>query len=645
MITSDAAAMALASGKLRRMSSQPKGVILNVDDNDFSRRAVSRILEKDGFRVLEAATGEDALRLVQENPDLVLLDVNLPDVSGYEVCRRIKADPAGFFIPVVHLSATMVTSRDWATGLENGADGYLTHPVDRVVLLGTVNSLLRARRAEAEARQAGLQWQTTFDAIGEGICLLDEQGRVRRFNSALPELVGRPPEEILNRPWQEMMQGAVVPAFAPLFSRSAPQGRATAEFQLRDRWIRVLLDPVVQDGGACQGSVLAVADVSEQRRLEQQLLRAQRLEMAGRMAAQVAHDFNNLLGPLVAYPELIKMKLPEAHPAVAFCDAMMQAAQQMADINGDMMTLSRRGLLERKPVDLNRVVEEAVGQLVGCRDGLTMRLDLAPDLLPASGSPAQLLRVVANLVSNAREAMDDIGLLTLETRNVYIGHPLGHYNRVEPGEYVRLEVSDTGPGIPPEIVGRVFDAFFTTRTSARRRGSGLGLSIVQAIVEDHRGQVDLRTEMGKGTTFSVYLPIHRGPSCSTQKAGLYGGTEEVLVVDDDPGQRQVVGELLQNLGYAVQGVSSGEEAIAYLSLHAVDLLILDMVMPTGMDGAETYRLARDVRPGQKAILLSGYAESDRVWEAQSLGAGPYVRKPVTLGELARAVRNELERSG
>jgi CheY-like chemotaxis protein len=270
--------------------------------------------------------------------------------------------------------------------------------------------------------------------------------------------------------------------------------------------------------------------------------------------------------------------------------------------------------------------------------------DLAGDLLAVKGSPAQLLRVVTNLLTNAREAMQDAGELLVRTENVYIDQPRnGFSHTIEVGEYVRLEVADSGGGISPEVRDRIFDAFFTTKTTGKRRGSGLGLSVVQTIVEDHGGHLDLDTEVGRGSTFTIYLPVVRQPMADAPvPQELRGGTESILVVDDDHLQREVATELLQSLGYHAEAVASGDEALAHLASNSPDLLILDMIMP-GMDGAETFRRVHEIRPCQRAIIVSGYSESDRVTEAMRLGAGAYLRKPMTLEKLGFAVRAELDR--
>lgn len=250
----------------------------------------------------------------------------------------------------------------------------------------------------------------------------------------------------------------------------------------------------------------------ERRQMEEQLQRAQRLEMAGIIAGQVAHDFANFLTPLLGYPQLIKRLLPPDHPAAKFCDTLLQNLRQLAAINDDLLTLGRRGRTEQEPIDLNELVERALAQIPERSSHLSIEVNLTTDLPCVQGSLAQLLRVVANLISNARDAMKDNGVLGIRTEILHAEKPLGRYNRIPAGDYVSLVVRDTGSGIPPEIADKIFDPFFTTKRTDERRGSGLGLSIVQAIVADHHGYVDLETAIGRGTTFIVCLPVNREAS-------------------------------------------------------------------------------------------------------------------------------------
>lgn len=513
-------------------------------------------------------------------------------------------------------------------------------------LLGRAIERGRAQEAlrESEALLRGLA-----DNMLDVVTRLDRNGVVSYVSPSVKAVSGFEPGEMVGLcVFDYVHPEDLQPVLAAFGSAVATGFPARLELRMRNAagewvWLETAAKPVLEKGGRVAGLVLASRDVTQRRQLQDQLLRAQRLEAAGRIAGRVAHDFNNLLGPLVAYPDLIKMRLPAGHPVLPLCDLMMEAAQQMAEINTDMMVLGRRGLLERLPVELNRLVRQAVAEQTGACPLLAVELELAADLLPVAGSPSEILRALSNLIANAREAMREVGRLTLRTENLYLDQPLAGYNRVEMGEYVRFSVADTGCGIPEEIRSRIFDAFFSTRRSASGRGGGLGLAVVQAVVGDHGGYVDLETRPGLGTTFFVYLPARREPVGREGAEGLRGGTESILVVDDDGLQRQVARELLESLGYRVELAAGGEEAVARLMEQPADLLLLDMVMHPGIDGAESYRRVLGERPGQRTILVSGFAPGSRLQEAQALGAGAFLRKPLILETLAAAVRAELDR--
>jgi two-component system cell cycle sensor histidine kinase/response regulator CckA len=466
---------------------------------------------------------------------------------------------------------------------------------------------------------------------------------------AVQDVLGYTPAELYADP--ELVEKLVDPAdMARLVALGdsatllrAPHVARVGRRDGRAAWIELRLTPVYDRSGAFVAVEGIARDVTESRETDEQLRRAQRLETAGRLASQVAHDFNNLLGPLVAYPELILDALPDGHPARPLCEQMLRSAEQMASINQNLLALGRRGHVDQRPLDLNRLAAESLDGLLA-PPTLTVERRLDPELLPISGSAAQLTRVFSNLLTNARDAMADRGTLTVTTRSVYVDRPVGGYNRVEIGEYARIDVADSGPGIDPAIRDRIFDAFFTTKQGAGLRGSGLGLSIVQAVIDDHRGYVDVRSEPGRGAVFSVYLPVTRDAIEEKLDESLPTGRERVLVIDDDPMQREVALRLLERLGYTAKATGSGEAAVERLRDEQFDLLVLDMVMPPGIDGAETYRRAAELRPGIRAVVVSGFAEGDRVREAQELGAGAYVRKPVTLSQLAHAVRAELDRA-
>ena len=327
-----------------------------------------------------------------------------------------------------------------------------------------------------------------------------------------------------------------------------------------------------------------------------------------------------------------------------FVGDMQKAALQISEINQQLLTLGRRGHYNQELINLNELVTEVVDQTYPVPDSLTIKVNKAQNLMNISGGRSQVLRVISNLVTNARDAMGDVGTLEIHTENFYVDEASGTAGTVPQGEYVKVTVSDSGCGIPPEILSKIFDPFFTTKSAGHSRGSGLGLSIVHAVVEDHHGFIDFKSEAGKGTKFYLYFPISRETVEEAVSDQIVGGDESIMVVDDDPIQREVTRNLLEKLGYQVDTADSGERAIEMLREQSFDLLVLDMIMPNGIDGAETYKRARELDNSQKAIIVSGFAETGRVEAALSLGAGNFIRKPLTMKSLAQAVRRELDRT-
>jgi CheY-like chemotaxis protein len=278
---------------------------------------------------------------------------------------------------------------------------------------------------------------------------------------------------------------------------------------------------------------------------------------------------------------------------------------------------------------------------------VSVDVELEGRLLNMVGSPAHMSKTLMNLVVNAAEAMPNGGRVTIRTENDYRERLVSGYKELLQGELVVLSVADTGIGIPPEDIERIFEPFYTKKTMGRS-GTGLGMAVVWGSVKDHRGHIDVKSRVDHGTTVTLFFPATRleirEPE-QVQPNQLKGRGERVLVVDDIKEQREIAGEILTKLGYTVATAASGEEALDHLRRQPVDLVVLDMIMDPGIDGLETYRRIQAVRPGQKTIIASGYSESARVREAQRLGAGSYVRKPYLLETFGRAVRAELDRAG
>ncbi len=294
-------------------------------------------------------------------------------------------------------------------------------------------------------------------------------------------------------------------------------------------------------------------------------------------------------------------------------------------------------------MNLNEIIQYVIREMEVLPENLIIETDYDNNLMNIKGGGAQIHRIITNMINNARDAMQDVGNIRVKTENYYADNLYINYTQIPKGEYVKLTITDVGCGIPEEIRQSIFDPFFTTKTTDKKRGSGLGLSVVDAVVKDHNGFIDLKSKMGEGTSFYLYFPTTReNTDIDVTDAEIIGGTENILVVDDDSSQCTVTLSLLKKLGYNARAIENGEEAIEFLKDNPQDLLILDMIMPGGIDGTEIYRRALKINPEQRAIIVSGFAESNRVDEAIGLGVDMYLRKPLTMRSIAPAVRKSLD---
>lgn len=525
--------------------------------------------------------------------------------------------------------------------------------------LGQTNQQLKVEINERKRIEKALRNSESFldgiiESIQDGICVLDPDLTIRHTNSVMQHWYPNS-MPIMGKKCYECFHGRSQPCETCPTIRSLQSGKTEREtvsvlpggsVEYMEVYSFLIKD---SETGMITGVVEFLRDITDRKRLEKQLAHAQKMEAVGTLASGVAHDLNNILSGIVSYPELLLMDLPKESPMTKTVRTIQKSGQKAAAIVQDLLTLARRGVPIDKVVNFNDVITSFMDspeckKIKEFYPKVSFDLNLQTDLMNINGSPVHLSKTVMNLVSNAAEAMGDSGTLCLSTANLHLDSQIDGYEKIPAGEYVILTVSDTGNGISPDDLGRIFEPFYTKKNMGRS-GTGLGMAVVWGTLKDHSGFIDIESHPGIGTTFRLYFSVTHRELQKSETASIesYAGNERILVVDDVDVQREIATEMLNRIGYKVATVSSGEAAVEYLKGDSADLVILDMIMDPGMDGLLTYKEIIKINPHQKVIIASGYSETSRVKEAQRLGAGAYLKKPYSMEEIGLAVRAELGR--
>ena len=636
--------------------------ILAVDDQPAALYATARVLRNAGFTVWEGTTGAEALARVRDGPDLLVLDIKLPDMTGLEVCQRIKQDPLTAGLPVLHLTATYGADAEKAAALEGGADAYLTHPVEPIVLVATVRALLRAREAETKARRLTAWWQSTFDAIKDGVMLLSRTGQVLRVNQAMADLAGRKPEQLVGGAGPALFQAEGVPREEWPLSRALSERRRIArDVQVGDRWFEIVADPVLDESAEVAAVVGTVKDISARMAAEAQMADLLEREQAARKEAEqvnrlkdeflatLSHELRTPLNAIVGWTHILRAGGLDEERTRQAIDTIARNAQAQAQLISDILDVSRivAGKLRLEPaaVDLGDIVRAAFDTVRPAAEAKRIRVDLLldPAAGPVVGDQDRLQQVAWNLLANAIKFTPRAGHVQARLELV--------------NSSVRLTVEDNGPGIAPEFLPHVFERFRQGDASSTRPhgGLGLGLAIVRHMVELHGGTVDAANRVdGTGAIFRLTLPRPALFGSDRARAPIERRLEEgfvvaptaelagttVLAVDDDEDARGLLRFVLERCGAVVLTASSSEEAMALLRKHHPHVLLADVEMP-GEDG---YTLITRVRalPREEggdipaAALTASVSAQDRL-NALHAGFQYHVAKPVAPTELAAVV--------
>ena len=509
------------------------------------------------------------------------------------------------------------------------------------------------------------KFRVMFEQAAVGVALCNSKnGEYVQVNQRYCDITGYTFEEIKHLSFQELSHPDDIQE--DLDNMKLLLEGKIREFTLEKRyfhkdgsivWVKITVSPMWKKGEEPNFHIAFVEDITTNkhaeealRESEEKLARSKKMESMGLLAGGVAHDLNNILSGIVSYPELLLLDLPEESNLRKPIETIKESGNRAAAIVQDLLTVARGVAITIEPVNLNDLVSDYLQapefkKIEQFHPAVTVRTDLDKNLFNIAGSDVHIRKAVMNLVSNASEAIEGSGSVTITTANRYIDRPLRGYEDVNIGEYVVLTVSDDGPGISSDDLEKIFEPFYTKKVMGRS-GTGLGLAVVWNVVQDHKGYIDVKTG-GNGTTFELYFPITRDiisdKDLSIPIENYKGNKETILVVDDMENQREISCRMLDRLGYTTIAVSSGEEAVEYLKENSVDLILLDMIMDPGINGRETYERIIKIHPGQKAIIVSGFAATDEVKQAQKSGAGRYIKKPVTLEKIGIAVKEELEK--
>jgi len=514
--------------------------------------------------------------------------------------------------------------------------------------------------AEQALRASEKRYRELVENINDVIFTINLEGIITFVSPRVSALSGYSPEELVGRHIETVIHEDERPkAIKRLGSVSKGDAGATNyRFLNKDGsflWARVSSRPILQEGDTV-GIQGVIADITplinameEKLELEAKLSKAQKMEAIGTLAGGVAHDLNNILSGISSYPEFLLMKLPKDSALRKPLELINRSGIKAAAIVQDLLTLARRGVAHFEVLNLNQVIKDFFSSPEYHKQrsffpGASVETELAPDLYNIKGSNVHLTKSVMNLLTNAFEALFKGGRISITTKNRHLTQEDAARYDAPTGDYVVLSIQDNGKGIAAEDLDRIFEPFYSKKVMGRS-GTGLGMAVVWGTVRDHKGIINVRSKPDHGTCFDLYFPATK--ELLDEKAGplpeeMYQGAgETILIVDDVPEQRTISSAMLAQLGYRVHTATSGEEALTWVQEQSADLVILDMIMDPGMDGLETLQKILAIYPGQKAIIASGYSETDRVRQALKLGALGYLRKPFSVEEIGMAVQAAL----
>lgn len=669
-----------------------RSLILVVDDDEANRELLRDLLEVQGHEVVEAENGGAALELVQNClPDVILLDVMMPVMDGFEVCQRLKEDPKTAPIPVIMITA-LQEREDRLRGIKAGANDFLTKPIDKEDVILRLKNAVYTKRLHDQIRDQNLELQDKNEQLKEAARLRDVVERITRYELgerikeqqclyAISEISGRSDislEEILQAVVDVISPGWQYPKITCVRFSIEDKKYTTDNFQ-ETEWrqrCEVLVDnenigeievyylkerPEEDEGPFLKEEADLIQAIAEhlsliierfraeetQEKLEAQLLQAQKLETIGTLAGGIAHDFNNILVPIIGFTEMSIDEIIENEDVNNNLDEVLLAAKRAKELVKQILAFSRQNEKELAPLHIQPVIKEILKLL---RASIPSTVEIKHHIenkdTTIMADPTQVHQLIMNLCTNAYQAMlEKGGILTVSLSEVEIDtHDYISESGLKPRRYANITVSDTGHGMDKKTMEKIFDPYFTTKQVGE--GTGLGLAVVYGIVKDYRGDITVSSEPGKGTTFNVYLPV-----IGTGEEGfedvsfqpLPRGNEHILIIDDEKQVLQITEMMLESLGYTITAFSDSEDALDEFKMHPekYDFVLTDLMMPK-MNGIDLSQEILRIQSDFPIIICTGFGDVKYQKLAQSIGISAYLMKPTLRKELAVKIRQVLD---
>lgn len=635
--------------------------ILIVDDKEQNLFTLKKVLADLDVGIVQATHGNEALKAtLHDDFALAILDVQMPDMDGYELAELLRYDATTENLPIIFLSAVYHDDYHVFKGYESGAVDFIIKPYEPKILLSKVRFFLQLHKQKialqqaVELEKAKNYLESILFSMTDAVFVIDLTGCVAICNQGGLSLVGFAEDEVIGRPLSAFL---TEPKYSAWIRDISSDGEAallsnqeTAIITSKDGKIPVLTSasPIRNALGEPSGAVFVIRDLRERKKLEDQMYQAKKMESIGLMAGGVAHDLNNILASIIGYPELLLKTLPPDSPLREPIAAILESGQRAAMVVADLLTMARGAAIAKETQNLNLLINEHIRSLEhkslqALYPSIAYTNQLEARRADISCSSIHMKKCLMNLITNAAESIVNDGTVALSTYNEYIDEAVSKEQDIKTGEYIVLRLEDTGSGISATDLQHIFEPFYTKKVMGRS-GTGLGLTVVWNTVKDHDGKVFVTSDE-TGTCFQLYFPVSKNIAVAEYENNMHEKAEDnsgvILIIDDESQLRDIAGRILRSIGYTVESVSSGELAIEFLQEKPVDLLVIDMQMEPGMNGRQTYQEIIKLHPQQKAVIASGFSKDEEVKAALKLGANGFIKKPYSMKQLGRAVKEAL----